>query len=85
MAQRKEIAQHKCEFCGVDNYESIMGKRRTFQVVLTCAHLDHDETNHNVSIDRLRMLCQPCHLKYDAPEKARRRKEKKFLNQLNLF
>ena len=43
------------------------------RVVLTVAHLDHDETNKNVSLDRLKAMCQMCHLKYDAKEKARRR------------
>jgi hypothetical protein len=42
------------------------------KVVLTVAHLDHDETNHDVKIDRLRAWCQLCHLRYDAKEKHRR-------------
>lgn len=43
------------------------------KVVLTIAHLDHDETNHNVSDDRLKAMCQLCHLRYDAEEKKKRR------------
>lgn len=42
------------------------------KVVLTVAHLDHDETNHAVTDDRLKALCQYCHLNYDASEKYRR-------------
>lgn len=42
------------------------------KVVLTIAHLDHDEENWNVSIDRLKALCQLCHLRYDAKEKYQR-------------
>jgi len=42
------------------------------RVVLTVAHLDHDEENHSVSLDRLASLCQLCHLRYDAKEKYRR-------------
>lgn len=42
------------------------------KVVLTIAHLDHDETNHDVPDDRLAALCQYCHLNYDASEKYRR-------------
>jgi len=42
------------------------------KVVLTIAHLDHDETNHEVSDDRLKAACQLCHLRYDAKEKYRR-------------
>lgn len=36
------------------------------KVVLTVAHLDHDETNHNIKDNRLRALCQKCHLEYDS-------------------
>ena len=42
------------------------------KVILTTAHLDHDETNHEVSDDRLLHLCQACHLRMDAKEKYRR-------------
>lgn len=41
-------------------------------VVLTIAHLDHDELNHDVRDDRLMAMCQSCHLNYDASEKNRR-------------
>jgi len=46
-------------------------------VILTIAHLDHDETNHQVRDKRLKAMCQLCHLRYDAKEKARRLKEKR--------
>ena len=70
-----ERANHECEFCGAVNYEPhpVTGSR----VVLTVAHLDHDEDNWKVTIDRLRALCQRCHNRYDAKERARRRKIKK--------
>lgn len=42
------------------------------KVVLTIAHLDHDETNWNVEWDRLQAMCQICHLRYDAREKFER-------------
>jgi len=42
------------------------------KVILTIAHLDHDETNHEVTDDRLKALCQACHCRYDAKEKWRR-------------
>lgn len=44
-------------------------------VILTIAHLDHDETNHNVTDDRLKAMCQLCHLRYDIKEKRRRKEE----------
>lgn len=51
-------------------------------VVLTIAHLDHDEENHNVKIERLIALCQKCHLNYDIPEKKKRRRNKKAVKDL---
>ena len=56
--------------------ESKLGKiipnPKKVKVILTIAHLDHDETNHDVTDDRLRAMCQICHLRYDAKEKYRR-------------
>lgn len=46
------------------------------KVVLTIAHLDHDETNQEVTDERLMAMCQLCHLRYDAKEKYRRSLEK---------
>ncbi len=57
---------------------------KTIRIVLTVAHLDHDEENHNVTIDRLRALCQRCHLNYDRDEKKRRRINKKAVSDLFL-
>lgn len=55
---------------------------KTLMIVLTIAHLDHDEENHNVKDDRLAALCQRCHLQYDAKEKSHRRKKKKAIGDL---
>lgn len=46
------------------------------KVVLTISHADHDEKNHEIKLDRLKALCQICHLRYDAVEKYRWEKEK---------
>ncbi len=43
------------------------------KVVLTVAHLDHDEANRHVQLDRLKHWCQRCHLSYDLHMKNRRR------------
>ena len=51
---------------------SLGGDVKKITVVLTVAHLDHDEENHDVADDRLKALCQYCHLNYDASEKYRR-------------
>ena len=56
-----ERADHRCEFCGIENYTNRDGAR----IVLTVAHLDHDATNWEIEIDRLRALCQRCHIRYD--------------------
>jgi len=55
---------------------------KPIKIVLTIAHLDHDEENHNVKDERLAALCQKCHLGYDVEEKKRRRKNKKAVNDL---
>ena len=62
-------ANNKCELCGVENYSI----RDGVKVILTIAHLDHDEENWNVSMDRLAALCQRCHLRYDIEDKKKRR------------
>jgi len=58
------------------SFESKGGKRidnpKKVKVILTIAHLDHDETNPNVKDERLKAACQICHLRYDAKEKYRR-------------
>lgn len=54
------------------------GEIKTIRVVLTIAHLDHDETNHDVVDNRLQAMCQYCHLNYDAEEKYRRAISKKI-------
>lgn len=44
------------------------------KIILTIAHLDHDKLNHDVSLDRLKALCQRCHLKYDMSRHVENRK-----------
>jgi hypothetical protein len=52
---------------------------KTVTVVLTVAHLDHDADNHNVQDNRLRALCQACHLRLDAvPKWEKQTKERKI-------
>lgn len=42
-------------------------------VILTKAHLDHDAENKHVHPSRLKLMCQLCHLRYDAHMKAEKR------------
>lgn len=62
---------------GNDNQQAI-------KIILTIAHLDHDEENWEVKDERLKAMCQRCHLNYDAPEKLRRRKAKENINNFKL-
>ena len=44
------------------------------KVVLTISHSDHDAENHNVKLERLKALCQKCHLRLDLPRHIYKRK-----------
>lgn len=68
----KEDADWTCQACGKQCRrpdEAFDTHART----LTVAHLNH--TPEDCRRENLRALCAPCHLRYDAPEKARRRRE----------
>ncbi len=72
-----ELAKHKCEECSASNYSIVKrmyknGFEKDVKIILTIAHLDHDELNHDVKMDCLKAMCQQCHLRYDAKEKYRR-------------
>ena len=55
---------------------------KVITIVLTIAHLDHDETNWDVPDYRLAALCQRCHLRYDISEKRKRKHNKKAIADL---
>lgn len=57
-------------------------KLKYIKIVLTIAHLDHDETNWNVKDHRLAALCQKCHLTYDAEDRSKRIAAKKGQQKL---
>jgi hypothetical protein len=66
-ARIREREGNRCKWCGAENYQPHprTGKR----VVLTVAHLNHDERD---CVDtNLAALCQGCHLRYDAKEHAK--------------
>jgi len=46
--------------------------QKTFKIVLTIAHLDHDITNNNP--ENLKAWCQKCHLNYDQEKHIFQRK-----------
>jgi 5-methylcytosine-specific restriction endonuclease McrA len=69
----KTRAGWRCEACGLQcrrPAEPFDTHRRT----LTVSHTDHNPVN--CEPENLRALCSGCHLRYDAPEKARRRRLK---------
>jgi hypothetical protein len=51
------------------------------KVILTIAHLKHNETDWSCPDEDLSALCQLCHLRYDAKEKYRRSMEKSLMNK----
>jgi len=55
---------------------------RVFPIVLTTAHLDHDESNPNVALERLAHLCQKCHFGHDRQDNLKRRKETQYKGSL---
>lgn len=86
--QRLEIANNCCEHCGIPNgTPKPTRKNPNNKIVLTTAHLDHDPENWDITIDRLRSLCQGCHLKYDLHRHIQKRKYGKdvFKTQPDLF
>lgn len=46
---------------------------KTVKVIITIAHLDHDESNKEIKDNRLMAMCQLHHLRYDAKEKSKTR------------
>lgn len=56
---------------------------RAVRIILTVAHLNHDPTDNRD--ENLAALCQQCHLRYDAKQKAKERAERANEMQGELF
>ncbi len=54
-------ARELADFCN----ENRIDEPKYIVIVLTIAHLDQDPENWQVKDERLRALCQRCHLRYD--------------------
>ncbi len=87
-------ARERCECTGEcgRGHEGRCGAKNRFpnpttgsRVVLTIAHLDHDHKNHDVTDDRLKAMCQACHLSYDMAVHQHRRKYGSEEGQLQLI
>lgn len=59
--------------------------RTLIMIILTIAHLDHDPENWTVSEDRLKALCQRCHLNNDRSHNIRKRRYGAYHKQPKLF
>ena len=59
--------------CSIGKRKCDCNGNRWFAIMLTVAHLDHDEENHDVADERLAALCQKCHFAHDRADNARRR------------
>ncbi len=71
----KEAAGWKCQACGMQcRRAGVPLGSRGHRETLPVAHLDHDPENLNA---RLRALCAPCHLRYDAAARRIRNAKRK--------
>jgi hypothetical protein len=59
---------------GFEGDVMVMDGVKFTKIILTIAHLDHDKLNHDVKLDRLKALCQRCHLLYDIEHHKANRK-----------
>jgi hypothetical protein len=80
----RERSGGRCECegeCGLHHGRrccELNGQPATFargNIILTVAHLNHDEAD--CRDENLKAMCQRCHLRYDAPRKAREAKERR--------
>jgi 5-methylcytosine-specific restriction endonuclease McrA len=62
----KQRDNNVCQHCNANQGDLRTSRSGSvYETHLSVAHLDHDAENWNVEMDRLLLLCQPCHLKYD--------------------
>lgn len=59
---------------GMEGESMIVDGKKPTKVILTIAHLDHDKGNEFVDLERLKALCQKCHLGYDMKHHVNNRK-----------
>lgn len=59
-----------------ENERSVLKKLKLVKIILTVAHLDHDESNNDYF--NLKALCQRCHLNYDRKNNHLRAKKYKL-------
>lgn len=70
----KEEAKWRCEVCG-KQCRRPGEKFDTHKRTLTVAHLNH--VPEDCRRENLRAMCAPCHLRYDAAQHAKTRRERR--------
>lgn len=67
---RKKRAKYTCERCGAKSGEERISKLgRPSKVKVAAAHVNHDPMNARA---KLIILCDACHNKHDAPNRAKK-------------
>ncbi len=74
-------ARNRCEWCGVHNYT--LREDTGAVVVLTAAHV-YDKRPEVCGLLNLAALCQRCHLRHDAKDRAQGKRERARGPQLAL-
>jgi hypothetical protein len=69
---RKKRVKYTCEHCGIRQGEELINAYgKPYKAVMSAAHVNHDPRNGRA---KLIILCQRCHLRYDAPEHAKKQR-----------
>jgi len=74
-------AKNKCEWCGIENYSI---RPSGAKVVLTVAHV-FDKRPETSALLNLAALCQKCHNRHDAKDRAAGIQERKRIEASPLF
>ena len=74
--EEHDMISSKVKFGGY-TYSGALKKLGFTKIILTIAHLDHDKENHKIDLERLKALCQKCHLQYDMKKHIENRKKNK--------
>lgn len=73
-------ARGRCEWCGIENYSERSGSK----IILTVAHV-FDKRPEASSLLNLAALCQRCHNRHDAKDRAKGILERKTAENSPLF
>lgn len=83
----KEIVGWECQECGRecrrpgDEYDAT-DRRGEFARTLTCAHVWPEDHAPDAPVVSVMVLCGPCHVRYDAPLTAAKRRQWPYRHNL---